>query len=79
MKKYRGNEIETVFCNCCGKKILAEHGVVKEGVFMAEVQWGYFSEKDGEQHNFDMCEVCYDTMVEKFKIPVEHRNFKEFL
>lgn len=79
MIKYSGNEIEKVFCNCCGKKMAVEHGVVKEGVFIAEIKWGYFSEKDGEQHNFDLCEMCYDTMVKNFKIPVEHKNFKEFL
>lgn len=79
MKKYSDNEVIAVFCNCCGRKITAEHGLVKEGVFMVEILWGYFSEKDGEQHDFDMCESCYDQMIAKFKIPVERRNFREFL
>lgn len=79
MKKYRGNEMETVYCNCCGKELKVEHGIIKEGVFKAEISWGFFSEKDGEVHDFDMCESCYDLMIEKFKIPVERRSLKEFL
>ncbi len=79
MKKYNNNELAAMYCNCCGKKLKIEHGIVKEGVFTAEISWGYFSEKDGEQHNFDICEDCYERMIEKFKIPVECRNFKEFL
>lgn len=79
MKKYNGNEVTAAFCNCCGNKMIVEHGIIKEGAFVAEILWGYFSEKDGELHNFDMCEECYDRMTEKFKIPVERKNFKEFL
>lgn len=79
MKKYNDNELAAVYCNCCGKKLKVEHGIVKEGVFMADILWGYFSEKDGEQHDFDICENCYDLLIEKFRIPVERRNFREFL
>lgn len=79
MKKYRANEIKNVYCNCCGKELQVEHGIIKEGVFEAEVPWGFFSEKDGEQHDFDMCEACYDLMIGKFKIPIERRNLKEFI
>ena len=79
LKKYRGNEVEAVYCNSCGKEMEVEHGIIKEGVFEADISWGYFSEKDGERHNFDMCEECYNLMIEKFKIPVERRSLKEFL
>ena len=49
MKKYRGNEVEAVYCNSCGKEMEVEHGIIKEGVFEADISWGYFSEKDGER------------------------------
>lgn len=79
MKKYKDKEVAAVYCNCCGKEIKVEHGIVKEGIFMAEIAWGYFSEKDGELHNFDLCEKCYDVITERFSIPVERRNLREFL
>ncbi|NLL92600.1 MAG: hypothetical protein GX225_00420 [Clostridiales bacterium] len=37
---------------------------------MADYVWGYFSEKDGERHSFDLCEDCYDAMIKNFKIPI---------
>ncbi len=49
-------KVQKVLCNCCGKEIA--------------IQQGYFSEKDGRQDNFDLCENCYDNMVKHFVIPV---------
>ena len=43
------------------------------------VQWGYFSEKDGESHSFDLCEACYDKLTAGFKIPPEKNTEKELL
>ena len=37
-----------------------------------EKEWGYFSDKkDGRIHRMDICESCYEKMVEKFVIPPE--------
>ena len=53
------------------KKLLSEKREPREGVFSADCEWGYFSEKDGERHHFDLCESCYDDLVSSFKIPVD--------
>lgn len=66
-------------CNGCGKEIVVENGIVKEGTFSAEITWGYFSRKDGEKDSFTLCEDCYDDFVEKFDIPVKRVEEKEFL
>ena len=29
-----------------------------KGVFRVDYEWGYFSEKDGERHAFDLCETA---------------------
>ncbi len=63
-------EIKSVYCNLCGKQIKIEKGIVKEGVARVEQHWGYFSEKDGQNHSFDLCESCYDMLTEKFVLPV---------
>ena len=64
-------ELKKMVCNCCGKELMVKGGIVREGVFSAEYSWGYFSEKDGETHSFDLCEECYVKWIGGFKIPVE--------
>lgn len=64
-------EIDKIICNQCGKEIPVVNGVPREGVFSVDHTWGYFSEKDGEKHSFDLCEECYDAMLKGFCIPAE--------
>ena len=49
--------------------VAVENGVVMEGRYTCEYQWGYFSEKDGQIHRFDLCEECYDKITAGFIIP----------
>lgn len=80
MRKYgNGGQLETVVCNCCGKKIVVLDGVVREGVLSVNHPWDFFSEKDGEVHHFDLCEDCYDAMIREFKIPVDIEEQLEYL
>ena len=80
MKKYNEiNELIEVRCNKCGKMLKVENGLLKEGVFSTEVCFGYFSKKDGQKHEIDLCEECYDKWTEGFKVPVRVREQTEFL
>ena len=82
MRKYeekKENQVVEVYCNCCGKKIAVKDGMVMEGVLPVTVCWGYFSEKDGERHTFDLCESCYDKWIAGFQIPVEKKIENEML
>ena len=54
-------------------------GYPREGVFSVDQEWGYFSEKDGEVHHFDLCESCYDELVGGFRIPVDVEEQTELL
>lgn len=71
MKKYNDDKLIKIICNKCGRELPAEQEFVKEGVCTVENDWGYFSNKDGEHHRFDLCEKCYDALVKSFQIPVE--------
>ena len=76
MRKYENqkeNRIQEVYCNGCGKKLLIAKGMVMGGGFHGQVQWGFFSQKDGETHSFDPCEKCYDPFVACFQIPLEKK------
>ncbi len=73
MKKY------SLFCNMCGREIKVEKGIVREGVLSVEQNWGYFSEKDGQIHSFELCEKCYDELTARFRIPVTVKKQTEML
>ena len=64
-------EVTGIVCNKCGRVIPVVEGVPQEDVLTVDKRWGYFSEKDGETHSFDLCEECYDKWIGGFKIPVE--------
>ena len=56
-------KVQKIFCNQCGRPMKIENGIVREGIFSAEVSFGYFSKKDGIRQEFDLCEECYDRMI----------------
>lgn len=66
MQKYEENAI---ICNKCGRKIAMHGEVPVEDVFRAQKVWGYFSEKDGVRHSWNMCEQCYGEMIGTFAVP----------
>lgn len=63
--------VQKIICNQCGKEIPVSNNRETEGVFHVDYRWGYFSEKDGERHQFDLCEECYDALLKGFQIPAE--------
>ena len=80
MQRYRnGGMLETVICNNCGKKLVVENGILREGAISINHMWDYFSEKDGEVHRFDLCESCYDEITSQFRIPAERKGQTELL
>lgn len=82
MRKYldeNNRELDSVVCNYCGKELLVENGILKEGCLEVNSSFGYFSRKDGQIHRFDLCEDCYEKMIARFRIPVDCQETKEFL
>ncbi|MCC8126225.1 MAG: hypothetical protein LIO92_02355 [Clostridiales bacterium] len=80
MKKYKSNgALETVICNHCGKKMIVERGILREGAISIDHAWDFFSEKDGEVHHWDLCEECYDRLIGGFRIAPEVEERVEFL
>ena len=80
MRKYgQGGRLEKVICNGCGKKLVVDDGIVREGVLSIDHVWDYFSEKDGEIHHLDLCESCCDRLAGELRIPVEVEEQTELL
>lgn len=74
MRQYQikeSKEVKKIICNQCRKEMPVVNGRAEAGVFSVDYAWGYFSEKDGEKHSFDLCEDCYDELLGSFKIPAE--------
>lgn len=68
-----------MICNACGREIKVLNGVLKEDVFEAVKEWGYFSHKDLEVHRFNICEECYDRITSEFVKPVSVSQKTEVL
>lgn len=56
-----------IICNGCGREIPLEQA----DHFHGEKTWGYFSENDGRQDSFDLCESCYHKMTENFAVKMK--------
>lgn len=51
-------------CNVCGQLLKDKSDYIE-----IKKEWGYFSDKDTQIHEFRICEKCYDRIVKQFEIP----------
>ncbi len=72
-------KIHVIYCNSCGKRIETIENSKREDYLFIKKEWGYFSNKDGQIHSIFLCESCYDTWTEQFKIPVKVEEQNELL
>jgi hypothetical protein len=82
MRKYEndsGSKLESAVCNKCGKTMNVERGMIKEGCFFVDTKFGYFSKKDGSRHRFDLCEECFDELLDSLSVPAEIIQDTEFI
>jgi hypothetical protein len=75
MRSTMEEKLDKVICNCCGKEIAKDsYGYIQDYVHI-EKEWGYFSNKDGEKHSLDLCEACYDKLLEQCRVLPENISF----
>lgn len=60
---------KTCLCNGCGRTIPCG-GHEHQDALRVRKEWGYFSERDLEVHEFNLCEECYEKLTQEFVIPV---------
>ena len=70
--------MEQIRCNCCGQ-LLKQGEHAGEDYLKVTKEWGYFSEKDLELHEWYLCEKCYDSLIQGFKIPIKIQTIEEVL
>lgn len=68
-----------IYCNMCGKETEIRNEIPMEEVLSVKKAWGYFSNRDGMEYEFDLCEECFGHLMEQFKIPAAVTERKELL
>lgn len=79
MRKYKNEKLIKVICNHCGQELSIKNGILIKGACTIKIDWDYFSNKDGERHQFDLCEACYDDFVKSFQVPLEIMEHTEWI
>lgn len=62
-------KITSITCNCCGKVVEGETVDYDSDITEFHISFGYGSSRDTETHHFDICDVCYNDWIAKFKHP----------
>lgn len=79
VKENNRDRILQVVCNCCRRPLPVENGIVLEDYIHVDKVWGYFSERDGEEIAFDLCENCTHELTKRFRLPVYQKKTREYL
>ena len=79
MRVYKDEHFAELYCNQCGKPMKVENEIIKEGNFAVDYRWDYFSDKDGRRHRFDLCENCYNRLIESFQYPIDDEGYRELV
>ena len=61
------------------KKLNSANGILKEDAFEATKEWGYFSKKDMEVHSFNLCEECYEELIESLRFQFKLEKSGSFI
>ncbi len=70
---------DKIICNACKKVILETNTIPTADYLHVEKEWGYFSGKDGQKHEFDICEECYDAWIKGMQIPAACKEVTELV
>ncbi len=70
MKKYRTRRrteevLAHIVCNKCSKELKEPD---QDSYITINHVFGYFSNKDGQLYDFDLCEDCFDVLVSELQI-----------
>lgn len=69
---------EKCICSGCGQVVKGEGLPIKDFLEVRKT-WGFFSEMDGETHEFYLCEECYKKLSAQFVVPVKVMDINELL
>lgn len=62
--------LDKIYCDVCGESCTKgdeENGWTNHEYATIEGTWGYWSKQDGTQYNIEMCENCFNEVLESLK------------
>ena len=70
-KKKLTKVIREILCDCCGQSCTKEVPTIKPSFdheyAKIEATWGYFSKQDGMQYDIEICESCFNEVLQSIK------------
>lgn len=80
MRKYKKvlkSELSDVICDICSRSCLKSEDDMNSAEFaVIKAQWGYWSRKDGQNFNLDVCEDCFDKIISFAKTISENSSLE---
>lgn len=66
-KKKLTKVVDQILCDCCGQSCTIEEPCKEYEYATIEATWGYFSNQDGTEYNIEICEHCFNEVLECMK------------
>lgn len=70
-KTVKKKTIDQILCDCCGQSCTKEFPTIKPSFnheyAKIEATWGYFSNQDGIQYDIEICESCFNDVLQVIK------------
>lgn len=70
-KKKLTKVVDQILCDCCGQSCTKEVPTIKPSFdheyATIEATWGYFSNQDGTQYDIQICEHCFNEVLQHMK------------
>ena len=70
MKTYKKKSVKSldkIYCDSCGKDCTITEPVHEHEYAELNATWGYFSQQDGQQFDIQLCETCFNEVLDFIK------------
>lgn len=66
-KKKTVKVIDNIYCDSCGETCTMDEPVIEHEYAELSATWGYFSNQDGSQYDIQLCEKCFNEVIDFLK------------
>lgn len=70
MRTYKQKTIkvfDNIYCDVCGISCTITEPCIEHEYAKIEATWGYFSHQDGTQYDIELCEHCFNEVLQSMK------------
>lgn len=66
-KKKLTKVVDKILCDSCGEDCTITEPAVEHEYAELSATWGYFSDQDGAQYDIQICESCFNEVIDFLK------------